>query len=989
MRYPSFCRTAQVSLLVLALLAPAAVQAQQDLPAPNDAPTDSTTPPNKKPPKKAEDNGQIIVTGSRIRRSQVEGPAPVTVVTSEQIRKDGFSTVYDGLKTTTEALGNPHNDYDWGQAAPNASELNLRDLGPGRTLMLINGHRVADYPMPYNGQSNFANFGNLPTGMVNRIEILTGAASAIYGSDAMGGVVNVILNKDEDGQTFRLKYGGATMGGSRNLDVDLTGGLHGDRWSLVYNLQFFNRGELTAGQRPFMENEGDVMYQDWGPAARHYGTDLLNPVGGLLLLNRDTGIRVTPPQGACDQYNGEFFLQESRNYNLNTNTETHNGYYCGANYFKDWVLRVGSKDRSGYVYGNYDVTDNVKAWASVGLWHTTAGSVYGPDGFGSPTYWDPRANNGAGADLYEQRLLTAPEIGGSGVTIKDIDTSYDVSAGLNGKLFGGWDWEVMAGHAYYSNKETYPMYDQVAMKNFFLGPQLGTAANGNPIYEPDYSKLWNPLTPSQTSAFVARGLNKAYSWLNQAQAVANGTLFNGWAGPIKAAFVAEAGRQGYRLNPDIRVVDAGIPGSEYYDAEYYNPNYRTDQGGGTRNHFGAGVELNVPLLKPLIFDGAVRWDKYDAVASKAAVTYQGGLEFRPTKNVLFRANYGTSFRAPDMHYVYAKPSTYITDLTDYSHCYQAGFPNNQCPGGNGEPFHIDNATVSRQGTPNLLYETGNSKTLGVVWEPTSRISLSADYWNIDVKNLIQDIGPDQVLLDEAWCKYGFTPNLSAARPQIGPALCALEISRVHRDAAGNVTGVDVGPINQAQTRVAGIDLKASYTFPRGSLGRFTLSGNFTDMLYHASRSLPTDPLVNDISWQNPRVRANATLNWASNSDKLFGTLYVYGKSGGKNNRWGGCAPFADGYVPSPSPNGGTPCQDVDSHSPDYLQSTHILHEYRFPRIYLNGSVGYQFTRSLRFNLYVSNILNHIYRDPYCGDFAYCVDDPVGREVSAEVVAKFR
>jgi len=982
----------------LALYAPVAAHAQsQSAPsATTDQQTDQDTSDSTKQADEAVTSSaesdtagaaEITVTGSRIKRSQVEGPAPITIITTEQVRKEGFSTLYDALKTTTEALGNPHNDYDWGQAAPNASELNLRNLGPGRTLLLVNGHRVADYPMPYNGQSNFANFGNLPTGIINRTEILTGAASAIYGSDAMGGVVNVILNKKADGQTARIKYGGATRGGSRNFEADLSGGFHGDNWNVVYNLQRFDRGELTAKQRPFMDDEGDKMYQVWGPAERHFGTALLNPIAGLRLSDLDNGVRIAPPSGACDQYGNEFFLQERLGYDLNTGQESHGGTYCGVRYFKDWVLRTGSQDTSGYLYADVDLGNHLNAWASFGLWHTVAGSVVGLDGFVSPSYWDPRANNGAGGGRSMQKILTAPELGGKGaITIKDIDTSSDISAGLNGKMFGDWDWELMVGHAYYSNKETFPMYNQAAMADFFMGPQMGMH-DDLPIYAPDYDKLWNPLSPSDTGAFFTRGANRAHSFLNQAQAVASGTLFQGWAGPIKAAFVGEFGQQGYRLNPDPRIVAAGDPSSPDYDAQYYNPNYRNDQGGGKRNHYGAGIELNVPLLKSLDFDGAARWDKYDAVASDDAFTYQAGLEFRPTHNLLLRANYGTSFRAPDMHYVYAKPSSSVTDLVDYSKCFAAGFPNNQCPGGNGEPFHIDNAHVHRQGTPDLLYETGNSFTGGVVWDAFKRFSLSVDYWDIRIKNLIQDIGADQVLQDEAWCKYHMTPNGNQPPVPLSDQLCALETGRVHRNAAGDVTDVDIGPINRADTHVAGIDVKVSYAFPHTEHGNFSVAANFTEMLYYASRAYPTDPIKNTVNRQNPRVRANASVNW-NDGGKWSASLYVFLKSGGRNNRWGGCVPFEDGYVPSPNPNGGGPCEDVDPATPDYGKSTYILKEHRPPRTYFNGSIGYDFTKKLRLNLYVSNIFDKIYRDPYCGDFAYCVDDSVGREVSGEVVFKF-
>ncbi|MDW7603078.1 Plug domain-containing protein, partial [Stenotrophomonas maltophilia] len=131
----------------------------------------------------------VTVTGSRIKRAAVEGPAPVNVITAQQIQKEGFVSVYDALKTLTEATGTVEAASQWGSHTPNASGLNLRGMGPNRSLLLVNGRRVADYPLPYGGETNFSNYGNIPAAAVERIEVLTGGASAIYGSDAIAGVV--------------------------------------------------------------------------------------------------------------------------------------------------------------------------------------------------------------------------------------------------------------------------------------------------------------------------------------------------------------------------------------------------------------------------------------------------------------------------------------------------------------------------------------------------------------------------------------------------------------------------------------------------------------------------------------------------------------------------------------------------------------------------------------------------------------------------------
>lgn len=122
----------------------------------------------------------VTVVGSRIKRSEIEGPSPVTVISAEQIEREGFISVYDALNTLTQTTGSIQNELTQSGFTPNAQVLNLRGLGPGRVLTLINGRRAADYPLPYNGQSNFVNLASIPAAAVERVELLSGGASAIY-----------------------------------------------------------------------------------------------------------------------------------------------------------------------------------------------------------------------------------------------------------------------------------------------------------------------------------------------------------------------------------------------------------------------------------------------------------------------------------------------------------------------------------------------------------------------------------------------------------------------------------------------------------------------------------------------------------------------------------------------------------------------------------------------------------------------------------------
>lgn len=986
-----FHRNALASALALVLFAPIAAQAQ-------------TTPANQSeeqrldeltPDEQAEKDtaakkptntlDTVVVTGSRIKRAEIEGPAPVTVITGEQMKKEGFATVYDALQTLTEAIGNVQNDYDWGQTSVNAYPLNLRNLGPGRSLLLINGHRVADYPMPYQGKSNFANYNNIPTGIVDRIEVLSGSASAIYGSDAMGGVVNVVLKQNVDDHTLRLKYGEATRGGRENLDVVFSGGTSGDNWNLVYNLQHFDRGVLLAKDRPFMDEESDKDFSVWGPGERHYGVAHLTPYPGLRLRNRDVSPSqyIAPPPGACDQYGGLYFQANILSYDRNSGSELNRGAYCAQRVFQNWALRTGSEDNSGYLYGTLDMSGSLQGWAALGVWKSTGDFNTFLDGFASPIYWDPRANNGAGGSRDFLKFQSPAEMGGEdNMLTKSDETAIDFSVGLRGTMFSDrFDWEAMVGRATYEVEESFPVLNQGDMFDYYMGPQQGTAANGRPIYTPDYNKLWNPVPAGDIARFSDRGHKKARSWLTQASFTVNGDLFEGWAGPIGFAGVLEASKQGYRLTPDPKILNQDEDG-------WYTPFGNVEQGGGERNHYAAGVEFRVPVLKKLTMSAATRYDKYDAVRDGAENTYQLGLEWRPVDSLLVRGSYGTSFRAPDMHYTYALASSGISDFTDYLACAQGGWPNQQCP---RDDFKIEDATVNRGGTPDLKYEEGDSYTVGFVWDAFTNFSVSADYWDVSIDNLIDDISPEQLLLDEANCQAnGFSPDGSVRAVPPTAEWCAEVARRIQRTPGvpGSVAGsvaIGINPINRAETQVSGVDVTARYRLPETQLGDWSFGLNYTNMLTYKSRGFVTDELKNTRKTQNPRTRITASVNWIKNDWNA--TLMMYQKSGGRDNRWGGCEPLSDGFSDHTRIND-TTCQDTDPNSPTFGETSARHYERRAPRRYFNGSVGYQFNEAWRFNLYVSNIFDKIYGDKWCGDFAYCVDDPVGREVSAEIVYKF-
>ncbi|WP_187775696.1 TonB-dependent receptor plug domain-containing protein [Luteimonas suaedae] len=983
MQYSTFHRNALASALALALFPPFAALAQaQDAQQPPPA-EQAGAPAETGPDENARTLDTVTVTGSRIKRAEIEGPAPVTIITGEQIRKEGFTTIYEALSSLTEVTGTVQNDYDWGQSSVNASPLNLRNLGPGRSLLLINGHRVADYPLPYTGKSNFANYNNIPTGIVERIEVLASGASAIYGSDAVAGVVNVILKKDIEGDTLRARYGTTTEGGRSVREASWSGGRHGEDWSVAYTLQYFDRKPLWSHERPFMDEESDSPRRNWGYGGVQQGVATNTPQVGIRLYDVASDQRIRPPAGACDQFGGDFYEHNRILYNDFNGAQTDTGWQCAnRSVFQYWTLRNGSKDLSAYVYGTKQFGD-VEAWATVGYWDSTGKSnTFMPD-WDSPNYIDA----GSGREMSLLRYFVPSEIGGIDRALtKSKETNWDFNAGLRGTVFNDrFDWDLMAGRAEYELREHFPTIHEERAAEFFLGPSLGIdPATGLDIRAPDYDRLWNPVSRGGYDSVRAVGDKQARTWLTQASFVLSGDLFEGWAGPIGFAGVVEAARQGYELRPD--------PNTLGTDPVYGTPFGNIETGGGDRNRYAVGVEFKVPLLETLTLSAAGRYDRYDAVADDAKNTYNLGLEWRPFPSLLLRSSYATSFRAPDMHFVYADASESVSDQTDYYACLSD--PNRQtsnCPGGTGEPYHIDNPVITRQGTQDLLYETGDSLTYGFVWDAFDGFSVSADYWRIDIENAIDDVGPDDVLLDEALCRLPGSER-PLDKPERAPpsqALCDLQTGRVTRDDNGMVTRVEVGPINRAQQSVSGVDVASRYQLSTAAWGTFDFALNWTKQLTYKVAQFPGDPFENSRDRDRQmRYRGRASASW--NIDKWTTVLFVDWIAGRRSDRYGGCTALPNGFRPDVA----TDCTDLredpdtGARSITYGQQSELVDYYNQDQIYWNTSVGYQATEALRLNLYVNNIFDDHYQDKWCGGFAYCVANPVGREVAAEVVYRF-
>jgi outer membrane receptor protein involved in Fe transport len=873
---------------------------------------------------------EIVVTGSRIARPELEGPTPVTTLTGEQLDAQGYTTVYEALGALSQSF-QVENPPQWGSTTVNARQLNLRGLGSNHSLLLVDGLRVADYPFPSQGganQYNFQNLNNIPSAMVDRIEVLGTGASAIYGSDAVAGVVNVILKHDYVGDTVSVRGGAAVRGGRDLTEVDWTGGKSVGGLHVVYNFQYFDRSALWGYNRPYQDSDASAGYGTWGPVDRTNG---YQTYPGMFLDSN--GMSVTPPAGACTQsgFHNEFIQVTGA-----PGARYANGTYCGQRaLFENWVLTPGRTDWNGYIYSDYDFGNDIKAYGAFALYHTTGVSntqlpfLYAMGGLPNPFY---DQNSGQLIDNY-LRQLTAAEMGTRGNTY-DREQNWDFHFGLKGSLFDGkLDWDASLGRALYWVHEDYTGLNEQGMFNFFFGPQLGTAADGNPIYSVNASRFWNPITPADYNSFAVTGENRATSWVNQGQLLLTGNnLFDLWGGPLGEATVFEAAHSGFQLYPDPRgnTTTFGDPFQNY------------NIGGGQRTRYSGAEELRLPIVPTVTASLAGRVDKYEDISKAGtAKTWSTSLEWRPLQQLMFRGSYGTNFHAPDLIDIYSLGATQQVGLyADTYQCIQAHV--SPCP----QVQHNTYFTQYSNGNPNLVPETGQNWSYGFVVDPVPGLTFSVDYVRIELDNIIKNIDLNTALTDEAGCLTGLTVNgapYTAHAP--GSQYCQLVIDDVTRDANGNITSVHIGPINEAYTSISAVDAALSYRWNWDTLGAFKFDLAYTRNLTYFEKVLASDTLT-DNSYASARGRGNATLSWTKG--QWNATVYENYISRVRDPRYGACETLSDGTQPGLSdPN----C---------------VIHRGLNPAWYTtSASAGYSFFHDrAKATFYVSNLFNRVGEVPY-------------------------
>ncbi|MGV8961192.1 MAG: TonB-dependent receptor plug domain-containing protein [Stenotrophomonas sp.] len=870
----------------------------------------------------------VQVTGSRIPRAQVEGPAPITVVTAEEIKSSGFTSVPDVLRAMTQNGGETQSQQSASGAdfSPGAQQVDLRGLGPNHTLVLVNGRRIADFPMPFKGRSNFTDISNIPIGMIERIEVLTGSASAIYGSDAISGVVNFILKKQADGTTIDMRMGTTTAGGGDSFDASLVSGFSSGNFNAIYSVEVQSQTPLWAYERSIQDSTKDAPTAASRAARRAY-----------LRTDWDDDY-IDPGQATCDALAGQ-----------NDGTTYHAlrpkyGYYCGSDESIGYGTII-SKRRgiNGHTSMSYAFENGSEWFADVQLGHhdiamfrdVTSWSYMAPDG-NEEGYFYNRASDEV---EYWQRQFSPEEMGAlNRGMIKSTQKTFGVTTGLKGSWTNSWDYEASLSYSQYRSNISWPQIIAAKANQLFLGDQLGVDDDDFPIFNANPDRLYTPLTRAEYDSIAARSVYQPKTETGTAAlTVSKGDLFTLPGGDAGFAGTVELGRQSYALNPDPLAT------------EYYYYSWKDSDGHGARNRWAGAGELRLPLHESLNWSLAGRYDQYRYSGNSIGkATWSTGIEWRPIDSLLVRGSYGTAFRAPDLHYVYAGIGNDETSGTDYYNCLvdQA----DDCSDYN------EGLIRTREGNRNLEPETSTSWTAGFVWSAFDGLDLSVDWFNIDMRDQVQDMSVDAILRDEAACHLG--------DQDITSPTCVDSLARVTRSGNGSLYGIYVNPINVAKESTEGVDIGLRYRLQTG-IGQFTLSGNHTWVKKHDFQQFAGDVVEDQFAINSgfdiPKTKTSASLTWEKNA----WSATVHGQRLGKlPNGWSYDQVWEEG---DPGP---------------WINAT-----YRY-----NVSAQYRFNDHSRLSLAVTNVFNKMPpKDPTYTSYPYYDTswfDSVGRQINLQYTHKF-
>jgi len=807
---------------------------------------------------------EVVVTGSRIRRTDLSGYNPVSVISRADIDNQSFVSIGDILQRSPFSAGQAVNTSvnNGGSGAVNFS---LRGLGSARTLVLINGRRVVASGL---GADATVDLNNIPSGMIERIEILKDGASAVYGSDAVAGVVNVITRKNYEGAEFNFVSGVSSENDGDQNTADFSFGSTTERANFVMSGYWTEQKPIWAGDRKY--SEAEIWYHPyWDPTGQTTGGSSAVPWGNH---RGSDGVRYTrgtefgnwrPYSGATDPYN-----------------------YAPANYTQTPNERWGLSAFGNYNLGDVGALTNIELTSEIMFTHRDSQRLIAPEPlaplafFGVPAPYSPLNHynitqgpkNAQGQTMvlndWRRRMV---ETGGRDQ--QHETNTHQFTVGLSGEL-GSWFWDASAMYGENDASVTDRGYFQLERVGDAVGPTFtdgagkilcstdGTAAGVIDGCVP-LNVFGQPGTATAVTAEMLQYISGNYVSITQggndtksAQFNVSGPLFQLPAGELGAAFgVEKRWVNGFSQPDSLQLLGVSTAGASLATAGGYDVQE-------------AYAEFAIPLLDTLEASLATRFSKYNTFGN--TTNSKLGLRWTVSDELTLRGTVSEAFRAPSIPELYLGISSTFPTVVDPC----ADNPTPFCvadgvPAGGYDDAGMIQLPSKVGGNVNLQPEEADILTLGAVYEPEwiQGLSLTLDYWDIDVVNAISTTGP-QLILDN--CQ------------QTG-----LDCDKIDRWGPGS--GAEVGGIifindlnaNVGGVRSTGWDLSARYQMQPTSYGLFSFGYDLAYLtkyekeLANGSTLDHTGRFEDNQDGNFPEYRWNLTTNWSmGNWEAVYAVRYV-------------------------------------------------------------------------------------------------------------------
>jgi iron complex outermembrane recepter protein len=764
----------------------------QQVPGPPPAPTPDTPATQAAPAQRVE------ITGSSIKRIEAETALPVQVITREEIQRSGVTTVEQLLQQVSAATSSMAMTASMsaGATTGSLSSVSLRGLSSLRTLVLLNGRRIAPYGIGFTGDSVSVDVNSIPIAAIERVDVLKDGASAIYGSDAIAGVVNFILRRDVQGLELGAEYGDTQDGGAslkRATAVWGFGDADKDRYRVTLVGSFQKEGSLFGRDRDFSRSATNLRFQNDTTSGNTFPANIAAVDGSFGSLNptapqcpgpystyvpfrSDVACRFDPaPLVQLLPASERTSLFASLRFAITNNVEGYAEASINRNK-QDVIIQPVPLSDQFTIPLNNPLADQ----APYNQYTTfpSATIVLQPTSPFYPTAFVQQATGGATPDL-----LVRYRAGESGNRhLQDVSEAPRLVIGARG-IWSGWDFDTNFLHSTSKVKETvidgFPIYSRIL-----------------PLLNSGTVNFFAPNTPQVVEQIRAANFTgtafSVNSTLDSLQAKVSHDLTELPGGPLAVAIGAEGRHEKYEFSASQELQTGDVSG---FGGTFNN----VDRSRKVASLF---TEFNVPVIKGLEANAAVRFDKYQGVGN--STTPKFSLRWQPIREVLLRASVGKGFRAPSLQDLYLPPQQSVTPpgVSDPIRCPVTGDQVKDC----GTQFN-----VLFQGTPTLKPERSQSSTVGLVLEPNDVLSVALDAFRIKLRDQITNgVNASAILADaDAIARFGNLVLRGAPDPAFP-------------DLPGPIIQIDQSNLNLGQVRLTGIDFDAKARFAWPDIGRVTL-----------------------------------------------------------------------------------------------------------------------------------------------------------------------